>query len=95
MEAENDMIMYMMHMTFYQGSDAVFLFKDFETTNDGGYILGLIITFFLAVIMESLSFVLFFIKIKAKSTGKSGITSYTFIMMGVYFLQLILAFALM
>ena len=84
-----------MHMTFYQGSDAIFLFKEFETTTTGGYILGLIITFLLAILMEALSFVLFLVKIKAKSSGKTGINGYTFLLMGIYFLQLVLAFALM
>mmetsp|Transcript_38964 Transcript_38964/g.44556 ORF Transcript_38964/g.44556 Transcript_38964/m.44556 type:complete len:148 (-) Transcript_38964:69-512(-) len=97
MSAPNDesMIMYMMHMTFYQSTEAIFLFQDFESTNTAGYILGLIITFLVAVGMEALSFIIFLFKAKAKRNGHVGLSMTTLIVTGLYFLQLVIAFALM
>ena len=90
---EYDMVMYMMHMWFYQSSEAVFLFKDFETKSVGTYIVGLIITFLLAVSMEALSLAIFLIKQKSNESSQKLLGN--IITISLYFLQLVIAFATM
>ena len=58
--------MIMMHMWFYQSSEAVFLFKQFETNSIGPYIVGLIITFLLSAMLEALSLIMLVLKISIK-----------------------------
>ena len=86
--------MIMMHMWFYQSAEAVFLFKQFETASVGTYTIGLIITFLLAVLLEAISYALLWVKVGMRNVSISKVTG-NILMVLLYFVQLLLAFALM
>ena len=90
-----DMEMNMMHMSFYQNADVTFLFKGLQSTNTGGYILGLVITFLLSVSIEFFSFCILMVKIKTNKEQKITPIVGFVVQMLLYSLQLLIAFAVM
>ena len=84
----------MMHMWFYQGEECVFLFKDLHTTNLGGYIAGLIVTFLMSALIEFLSLAILMIKIKIDKKNLSPVVGNVFVIL-LYALQMTDALAVM
>ena len=87
--------MVMMHMWFYQGTECVFLFRPFLTTNKVEYTAGLVFTFILAALIELISYSILFIKVKTEKEKKIQPMVGKLAVVSLYGVQMTIALAVM